>query len=92
MAEYIKVRSKQAADGRIAGIQRIKEVWTEIMEDREEKTTDRLKASELLAKTCGAFLDRPEADDGKLGELIGGLQEGDIQQETIGVDEAMAER
>lgn len=34
--------------------------WTEIMRDRQEKTQDRLKASELLGKSEADFIDRQE--------------------------------
>ena len=43
--------------------------WTGIMRNAEEKTTDRLKASELLAKSEGDFLDRCEVT----GQAVGGL-------------------
>ena len=34
--------------------------WTQVMLNTEEKTADRLKASELRARAAGAFLDRVE--------------------------------
>lgn len=36
-------------------------LWTEIMYDAEQSTRDRLRASELLGKSCGDFIDRIEA-------------------------------
>ena len=34
----------------------VKTCWTEIMNNPDERTADRLKASELLARAAGAFL------------------------------------
>ncbi len=39
----------------IAGIAEIQAFWTEILSDNEQRTSDRLKASELLAKAQGMF-------------------------------------
>lgn len=36
-------------------------LWTEIMYDMEQSTRDRLRASELLGKSCGDFIERIEA-------------------------------
>ena len=35
-------------------------LWTEIMYDTEQSTRDRLRASELLGKSCGDFIERIE--------------------------------
>lgn len=39
----------------IAAIQDIQRFWTGIMNDKTQKTRDRIRASELLAKVQGAF-------------------------------------
>ena len=39
----------------IASIQEIQHFWTDIMNDKTQKTRDRIRASELLAKVQGAF-------------------------------------
>lgn len=41
---------------RIADIDAIQTFWTDILMDPNAKTADRLKASELLARSRGAFL------------------------------------
>lgn len=66
VANYIQERNQEIANSRIAGIQEVKEFWTGIMRNEDEKGTDRLKASELLAKTCGAFLEKQETDNAKV--------------------------
>jgi len=64
---YVNERNESLESSRIADMKEIKEFWTRIVRgeelDRDEETLlakDRLKASELIAKTNGAFLDRVE--------------------------------
>ncbi len=58
--EYIKELQEKAAINRIASISQTKAFWSDIMNNPEEKTSDRLKASELLAKAAGAFLNNSD--------------------------------
>lgn len=44
----------------IASIEDIYKFWTDTLKDDKVKTTDRLKASELLAKSKGAFVEKRE--------------------------------
>ncbi len=44
---------------KIADIEAIQTFWTDVLKDPHAKTADRLKASELLARSRGAFL-KPE--------------------------------
>lgn len=53
--QYIQSLQDAAAAERIASLTEIKAIWSVIMHDSKEKTADRLKASELLAKSSGAF-------------------------------------
>ncbi len=58
---------------KIADITAIQTFWTEVLKDRYAKTTDRLKASELLARSMGAFLkpeDRQGFPDAAAGEDV----------------------
>lgn len=57
---YIKERSKQIEDERIAGMKEVQEFWSETMRGKRNKLGDRLKASEYLARASGAFLDKVE--------------------------------
>lgn len=53
---------------KIADIDAIRTFWTEVLKDPRAKTADRLKASELLARSQGAFLRAFERD----GDTDGG--------------------
>lgn len=53
-------------DAFVAGKNKIRQYWTEVMMDPEADTKDRLRASELLAKSTGIFVDRKEIT-GKAG-------------------------
>lgn len=53
--QYIQSLQDAAAAERIASLTEIKAIWSDILHDPKEKTADRLKASELLAKSSGAF-------------------------------------
>lgn len=44
----------------IAELEAIQEFWTETFKDDEYKMADRLKASELLAKSKGGFIEKHE--------------------------------
>ena len=62
MAGYSKNYARSAAyklikysPENIASIQEIQHFWTDIMNDKTQKTRDRIRASELLAKVQGAF-------------------------------------
>lgn len=48
---------------KIADIDAIQTFWTDVLKDPHAKTADRLKASELLARSRGAFL-KPEDRQG----------------------------
>lgn len=65
ICEYIRELQKSAEAGRVASMQTVKEYWSSVMLDPAERTSDRLKASELLAKAAGAFLHfHPDPDGG----------------------------
>jgi len=57
----IQQREEQRLSEVIASREERQTFWSAIMRDSEEKTADRLKASELLAKSCGDFLERIDA-------------------------------
>ena len=62
--KYIRELQNEAATARIASIKQIKAFWSDVMHDPTEKTADRLRAGELLARSAGAFVHRL-ADDGE---------------------------
>lgn len=53
--EYLIAIARQDPDYHIADIKETQSFWTEIMQNKSEKTRDRLRASELLAKAQGQF-------------------------------------
>ena len=60
IADYIKERQYKIHSSNIATEVEIKEFWTSSMVGSDNELKDRIKASELLAKTKGMFLDRQE--------------------------------
>lgn len=53
---YIREIQDRAAEKRILTIAQTKAFWSDIVNDKNEKTANRLKASELLARAAGAFI------------------------------------
>ena len=53
---YLSQLQEQAAAGRIADLQEVKELWTETLRNAGEKTANRLRAGELLARSAGEFI------------------------------------
>lgn len=68
---YIEELNKKVKDKRIADITEVKEFWTETLRNNKAKMQDRLKASEYLAKTNGAFLEKLEVK-GSIPVVISG--------------------
>jgi phage terminase small subunit len=60
--EYIKERNKQLESDRIANMEEVKTFWTNTMRNGEADLKDRLKASEYIAKTNAAFIEKREID------------------------------
>lgn len=58
--KHIKELQAKADDERIASVTEIKIFWSEMMKDKGRKDSDRLKASDLLAKAAGVFLNGKE--------------------------------
>lgn len=60
VAAAIEQRSAELEDERIADITEIKQFWTATMRSDYVEHKDKLKASEMLAKTKGAFIEKVE--------------------------------
>ena len=73
--EYISERNKQLDSYRIANMQEVKEFWTNFLRSENIEPKDRLKASEFIAKTNGAFLDRVEQTN---IEIVIDIEEDDV--------------
>ena len=70
---YIQERNRQLDKEKIADMQEVHEFWANILRDEENSTSDRIRVSELIGKTNGAFLDRVEqtGDMGITVEWVG---------------------
>lgn len=60
---FIKPRINELDLKRTASLEDIFKFWTNTMNNKEVKTNDRLKASELLAKSQGAFIEKVEVKE-----------------------------
>ncbi|MED4255181.1 terminase small subunit [Priestia megaterium] len=58
--KYIEKLNKQIESERIADMKEVKEFWTSMVRNNKLEPKDRLKASEYIAKTNGAFLEKVE--------------------------------
>lgn len=65
VAALLKDRSAKASDGRRSRAERIQAMWEATMEDPKADLQHRLKASELLGKVEGLFVERSK-HEGKL--------------------------
>ena len=57
---YIRELAELTKSDSVADMSEIKAFWTEFLRDDNLEPKERLKSSELLAKTYGAFLDKLE--------------------------------
>lgn len=53
---YLKELQDMLASERIASVDEVKAVWTELLRSPNERARDRIKAGELLVKTSGEML------------------------------------
>lgn len=70
IVNYIRELQEEAASARIVSLAVVKAFWSDILNDPKQKTSDRLKASELLAKSAGAFLPSDEEKEGDKNDVI----------------------
>lgn len=59
--KYIEDRNEELKDANTADIEEVRQFWTSTMRDGDLLRRDRLKASELLGKSLGAFETEPES-------------------------------
>lgn len=72
--QYIRQLQDNAAEIRLSTMTQVKAFWADTMNNPTEKTADRLKASELYAKSAGMFLH--PSQDGEL-RVWGETSDGD---------------
>jgi len=63
--KYIQEKNKEMESERIADMQEVREMWSKILRSQIDgvEIKDILKASEYIAKTNGAFLDKVEVTE-----------------------------
>ncbi|SIR49463.1 phage terminase small subunit [Peribacillus simplex] len=60
IAPYLEERNKQLDDSRIADMEEVKRFWSDTLRNEEMDPKHRLKASEYIAKTNAAFIEKQE--------------------------------
>ncbi len=64
LGKYLSDRDELLDKKRVADMEDINAFWTEVMNDKEETTANRLKASELRARSAGGFIDNVNVHGG----------------------------
>ena len=70
--EYLQQFQNKIDQKNIKSVEEVQEWWSEVMADEEAKLTDRIKASELLVKSKGGFMDRVQVN-GNIRNPLAGL-------------------
>ena len=60
IGDEIKKAQENIRNDNIKSIEEVQQRWSEVMDDNEESTKNRLKASELLVKSKGGFIEKME--------------------------------
>ena len=80
--EYIKDRNAELKNDKIADMQEVREFWTEMQRNKSREPRDRLKASEYIAKTNGAFIENHNITGSILVEIVDDLEDDeDVEDE-----------
>ena len=83
--KYIDELNQEIRSPRIAEMTEVQEFWTETMRNKKAKMSDRLKASENIAKTNGAFLDKVEVKgEVKTNNPFSGLTTEELKKVVFG--------
>lgn len=77
--DYLRQRNAEINAENIATIEEVRRFWTATMRKTEAKQADRLKASELLAKTLGAFLPRMEVESSSPADFFDRLSDEELR-------------
>lgn len=60
IGDEIKKAQGNIRNDNIKSIEEVQQWWSEVMDDKKESTKNRLKASELLVKSKGGFIEKME--------------------------------
>lgn len=78
--EHLDQRNQEISAANTAQVEEIRQFWTATMRDSAAKAGDRLKASELLAKTYGTFLERVDVGmEAATRETLASLSEDELR-------------
>lgn len=70
---YVAELRDKSASARIASITQIRAFWSDVLNDPKAKTSDRLKAGELLARSSGVFLSvftKPKEEETNKNDVV----------------------
>jgi len=70
VSKYLEELSKNTRTSAILSITEVKEFWCKVMFSDDEEMPHRLKASELLVKSQGGFLDKVEHSGSTIKRII----------------------
>lgn len=79
IGEQIKEEQEEIKSKQIKSVEEIQEWWAEMMENTGAKDADRIKCSELLAKSQGAFIDKVELN-GSVNNPFAGMSTEELKK------------
>lgn len=79
IGEQIKEEQEEIKSKQIKSVEEIQEWWAEMMENTSAKDADRIKCSELLAKSQGAFIDKVELN-GSVNNPFAGMSTEELKK------------
>lgn len=79
IGEQIKEEQDAIRSKNIKSVEEIQEWWAEMMDNSDAKDTDRIKCSELLAKSQGAFIDKVELN-GNVNNPFAGMSTEELKK------------
>ena len=72
IAAYLEALTAQASVARIATVEELREFWTATLRDGGHEMKDRLKASDMLGKSLGVFIEKREHSGGLKIQVVYG--------------------
>lgn len=72
VAAYLGSLTAQASAARIATVEELREFWTSTFRDGAHEMKDRLKASDMLGKSLGVFIEKREHGGGLKIQVVYG--------------------
>lgn len=79
IGEEIKAQQEEVKSAKIKTVKEIQEWWSDIMDSDKEERSHRIKCSELLAKSQGAFIDKVVLD-GQVNNPMAGLTSEELKK------------